>query len=185
MPRIFKKKFEFFLVLAAIALVAVWSSDYLKSGPLPYPESIKEWDVLSKKAGEALHLGKPEKALRYLNQAELLALEMPAGDQRLSETYDDMGHAYFRLERHEEAKEFQGKAVASRLLTGGPEAKDLNLFIERYQLLAKTNAPPYEFVGLHPPYRGDRWNKELANLIYRYEVAGDKPAVEYLSQLKG
>lgn len=183
MPQFFTRKIEFFLALVVVALVVGWNFDRFDSTPPPYEEAVEQWAVLSRKATNALYLGRPEKALEYLNQAERLALDMPAGDQRLSETYDDMGHAYFRLEQPDLAREFQGKAVASRLLTGGPEAKDLNLFIERYQEVGGVLNPPYRFVAMYPPYVGGRWKKELAYLIHQYRVAGDTAAVEYLSKV--
>ena len=78
--------------------------------------------------------GEFEKAEALLWKAEELALTFPPGDPSLAETLDDLGQVAFRRGDPKAAAQYQGRAVAARLLAGGPEDAELPTYIARYEI---------------------------------------------------
>jgi tetratricopeptide (TPR) repeat protein len=186
-----KRLWEFFFVLALVSVFASWNSNRQEAGsqPDPAPDAIARWEELYKLGNEQIHDRQMKEAIESLSQAAEIATQLPAGDHRVAETFDDLGLAYYQSKELEKAKLAQGKAVAALLLSQGPEASDLNIFLERYgyatsQTIHLPDFPAYSFVGTHPPYGGERFQQELDALIALYEEMGNKSAVTYLGDLK-
>ena len=115
-------------------------------------------------------------------------MTFPRGDIRAAETFDELGLAYFRLKDTKRAAEFQGRAVAALLLSQGPDARDLRVFVEHYgyanhESINPDGFPAFTLVGTHAPYKGVRFEVELERLIADYRTRGETGAVDFLIKL--
>ena len=184
-----KRSLEFICILALVTIVAAFTSGKMpEEADIRKAEARERWEKLYKKGTDYIYLGKPERAVEPLSEAAKIAVDFPAGDRCLAETYDDLAQAYFRMKDYEEAEAAQGKAVAALVLAKGPDARDLSIFVERFgfathQSINPESFPAYTLVGTHTPYDGERFEKERETLVVRYRDRGDLQAVEFLESL--
>lgn len=184
-----KRKLEFVCILALVTVIAAFTSGEIpKEGDVREAEARELWEKLYKKGTDYIYLGKPERAVEPLSEAAKIAVNFPAGDRNLAETYDDLAQAYFRMKEYQKAEAAQGKAVAALVLAEGPDARDLSIFVERFgfathQSINPEGFPAYTLVGTHTPYDGERFERERETLIVRYRDRGDLQAVEFLESL--
>ena len=184
-----RHRLEFLCILALVTVIAALSSgDLFSRSAVPEAGAREKWAEFYQKGSDYIYLGKPERAVEPLTEAAEIALRLPAGDYRLSETYDDLAHAHFLLKDYKQAEILQGKAVAALLLCHGPNARDLAVFVDRFgmtthQSIDPATFPAFTLVGTHTPYDGERFETERALLVEKYREIGDPQAVEFLESL--
>ena len=194
---------ELLMVLVVVASVA-WIFQQPKTSPefgvteqtFTLEQQQEEWASIFGRAQAAIRVADLERAEAQLLKAEALAKDFPPGDMSLAETLDDLGQVTFRQSQWARAESFQGRAVAARLLAGGPDDGELAIYVQRYEwALAKWKPTleiemssgkiaAYNFVlDYQTGVSTQRFTAELTRLKSEYQEKYDTEALVALNKL--
>ncbi|MGE0488990.1 MAG: hypothetical protein AB7S38_07215 [Vulcanimicrobiota bacterium] len=167
---------ELSLVMLLVASAAWWVSQ--RPGQPSLQERQQGWKQHFSQSFEAIRQEDYARAERHLEQARALAVDFPANDRSLAETYDDMGLLYYKTQRLEQCRQAQVSAITALLLAGGPEDPELELYLDRFGYVAGDisdlkEVPARIFkLGVYP-VSGPRLEVEGKLLFDAYQARGD------------